>query len=106
MRQRLGAHTHLDARQQRGLAAVNAGHAQLGQPAAPGAVGQDHGLSNDQVQRRAAHAGADLHLLVALWFLAVVTQQPKVVVRPVEGLRLAAHLFPAGLQVLGQSMQK
>jgi hypothetical protein len=49
---------------QAGLAAVDAGHAQLGHPAAPGAVGQDHGLGHDQVQRRAALAGGDLHLLL------------------------------------------
>ena len=106
MRQRLGAHAHLDAGQQRGLAAVDAGYTQLGQPAAPGAVGQNHGLGHDQVQRRAAHAGADLHLLVALRLLAVVTQQPKVVVRPVESLRLATHLLASGLQVFGQPVQK
>ena len=58
MRQRLGAHAHLDAGRQAGLAAVEAGHAQLAQPAAPAAVGQDHGFGDDQVERRAAPAGA------------------------------------------------
>ena len=65
MRRRADAHAHLDARRQRRLAAVDAGHAALGQPAAPGAVGQDHRFGDDQVQRRAAHARADGHALVA-----------------------------------------
>ena len=106
MRQRLGAHAHLDAGQQRGLAAVNAGHAQFGQPAAPGAVGQDHGFGHDQVQRRTAHAGADLHLLMALRLLARVADQAEVVVWPVEGLGLATHLLAPSLQVFGQPVQK
>ena len=71
VRQRLGAHAHLDAGRQAGLAAVNAGHAGVGQQIAPAAVGQDHGLGDDQVQRRAAPAHADLHGFIAIRLAAV-----------------------------------
>ena len=104
MRQGLGAHADLHAGQQAGLAAVDAGHTQLTEPAAPGAVGQNHGLGHDQVQRRAALAGADLDLLVAYGFCAVIPDQAEVVVRPVEGFGFAAHHFAPGFQFLGQAV--
>ena len=88
---RLGGHAHLDAGRQAGLAAVDAGHAELGHPAAPGAVGHDGGLGHDQVQRRAALAHADLHLLVAAGLGAAVAHEAEVVVGAVEVLGLAAH---------------
>ena len=77
VRRRLGAHAHLDAGQHAGLAAVDAGHAVLGQPAAPGAVGQDHGLGDDQVQRRAAAARGDAHRLVAAGLDVVVDRAAR-----------------------------
>jgi hypothetical protein len=101
VRQRLGAHAHLHAGQQAGLAAVDAGHAVLGHPVAPGAVGQDHGLGHHQVQRRTALAGGDLYLFVAHRFVGGLAEQLEVVVRPVEVLGLAAHNFALGFEVLG-----
>ena len=106
MRQGLGAHAHLDAGRQRRLAAVNAGHTHLGEPAAPGAVGQNHGFGHDQVQRGAALADADEHGLVALRLRAIVALQAEVVVRAVEGLGFAAHDLALGLQVPRQAVQK
>jgi len=83
------------------------------QPAAPGAVGQDHGLGHDQIQRRATRAGADVHLLVALRLDAIAhgvdavgADELEAVVRAVEGLGLAAHHFALRLQVLGQAEGK
>ena len=111
VRQRLGAHAHLHTRQQRGLAAVNAGHTEFSQPRAPGAVGQNHRFGDDQIQRRAALAGADQHLLGAHRFgarrfgaVAGFTHQPEVVVRSVESLGFAAHHFAFALQVFGESV--
>ncbi|MNS41413.1 hypothetical protein D3C72_737640 [compost metagenome] len=106
MRQRARAHAHLDAGRQAGLAAVQARHAELAEPAAPAAVGQDHGLGHDQVERRAALARADLHLLVAGGLRAVVADEAEVVVGPAEVLGLAAHHFALRLQVLGQAEQE
>jgi hypothetical protein len=91
VRQRLGAHAHLHARRHAGLAAVDAGHAQLGQPRAPAAVGDDGRLGHDQVQRRAAPAHADLHLFAARGLGAVVAHEAKAVVGPREVLGLATH---------------
>jgi hypothetical protein len=84
------------------LAAVDAGHAELRHPAAPGAVGQDHGLGHDQVQRRTALAGADLHRLFAGGHVSRISDKAEVVVRPVEVLGLAAHHLAPGLQVFRQ----
>ena len=106
VRLRARAHAHLHARRQRRLAAVDAGHAQLVQPVAPGAVGDDGRLGHDQVQRRAALARADLHLLGAGGLGAVVADQAEGVVRPVEVFRLAAHHLALGLEHLGQLVQK
>mmetsp|Transcript_6765 Transcript_6765/g.28419 ORF Transcript_6765/g.28419 Transcript_6765/m.28419 type:complete len:744 (-) Transcript_6765:569-2800(-) len=103
MRQGLHAHAHLDAGCEAGLAAVDARQAEFGQPAAPGRVGQDHGLGHDQVQRAAAGAHADLHRLVAAGRLGALAGQAEVVVRPVEGLGLAAHHLALRLQVPGQA---
>ena len=107
VRQGLGAHAHLDTRRQAGLAAVDARHIALRQPLAPGAVGQNHGLGHDQVQRRTALAGGDVHLFVADGF-AVGTLgfigQAKVVVGPVEVLRFAAHHFTLGFEVLREAV--
>ena len=105
MRQGPRAHAHLDAGRQAGLAAVEAGHAELAEPAAPAAVGQDHRLGDDQVERRAALAGADLHLFVA-GRLALVADQAEGVVGPVEVLGLAAHHLALGLQLLRQAEQE
>ncbi|MNV21951.1 hypothetical protein D3C71_1129040 [compost metagenome] len=106
MRQSLGAHAHLHARRHAGLAAVDAWHAVVGQHQAPGAVGHDGGLGHDQIQRGAALAGGDLHLLGAIGLAAVVADQAEVVVRPVEVLGLATHHFAAGFEVLGKAVQK
>ena len=54
----LRAHSHLHAGRQARLAAIDGRHAALGEPAAPGAVGEDHRLGDDQVERRAALARA------------------------------------------------
>ena len=98
MRRRPHAHAHLDARRHARLAAVDARHAAFGQPAAPGAVGQDHRLGHDQIQRRAAHPGGDRHRLVARR-LAGVAFEAEVVVRPVEVLRLAAYHLALRLEL-------
>ena len=69
------------------------------------AVGQDHRLADDQVERRAALALADANGLVAARFthaVGTVAVQPEVVVRPVEVLGLAAHHFALRFEVLGQ----
>ncbi|MNV67552.1 hypothetical protein D3C71_1603560 [compost metagenome] len=106
MRQRLGAHAHLHARRHAGLAAVDAGHAMVGQHQAPSAVGHDGGFGHDEIERSAALARADLHLLGAIGLAAVVADEAEVVVRPVEVLGLAAHHFALGLEVFGQAVQK
>jgi hypothetical protein len=105
VRQRLGAHAHLDARRQAGLAAVDGRHAQLGQPAAPGGVGQDHGLGHDQVERRAALALADAHLSRSPSAPRCrVAGELEAVVGAVEGFGLAAHLLALRLAVQGQAV--
>ena len=109
MRRGLGAHANLHARRHAGLAAVDAGHADFGDEATPVAVGQDHRLADDQVQRRAALALADANGLVAARFthaVGTVAVQPEVVVRPVEVLGLAANHFALGFEVLGQAEGK
>ena len=58
VRQCARAHAHLHARREAGLAAVDAGHREAREPAAPVAVGEDHGLGNDQIQWRAGRRGA------------------------------------------------
>ena len=96
------AHAHLDAGRHAGLAAVDARHAVLSQPIAPGAVGQNHGLGHDQVQRCAALAGADVDGLVALRFAATRVVELEVVVGAVEVFGLAAHHFALGFKRFGQ----
>ena len=93
VRQGLGAHANFYARSQAGLTAVNAGHAMLCQPLAPGAVGQNHGFSHDQVQRCAALAGGNADLLMALWLLSTWVVELEVIVRAVEVFGFAASHF-------------
>ena len=102
------AHAHLHARRHAGLTAVDAGHAQLRQPAAPGAVGQ--GSAASATMRSSGEPRwrmVMLHFLVAGGLGAVVAfgvgihvadgfgiracARLEVVVGPVEVLRLAAH---------------
>ena len=52
------------------------------------------------------HSNADLPVLVAGGLGTVVADQTEVVVRPVEVFGLAAHDFAAGLEVLGEAVQK
>ena len=106
MRQRLGSHAHLDAGRQARLAAVDARHTEFGQPRAPGAVGQDHGLGDDQVQGRPAPPHRDLHRLLARGLGAAIAHETEVVIRPIEVLRLAAHDLALRLELRGQPMQE
>ena len=78
----------------------------FGQPVAPGTVGQNHGFRDDQIERCAALTNADLHGLRALRLGTLVSNQPEVVIRPIEGLGLAACEFAPDFQMLGQSEQK
>ena len=78
----------------------------LGEPLAPGAVGQDHRLGDDQIERRAALARADGHWLVALRLAARGVVELEVVVGPVEVLGLAANDLALALEVPGQAVQK
>ena len=78
----------------------------LGQPQAPGAVGQNHGLGHDQVQWRTALASADADRFAAPRFLAAGIVKFEVVVRAVEVFGLAAHHFTLRFQVPGQLVQK
>ena len=105
MRQRLGAHAHLYPGGQAGLAAVNARHAVLGQPVAPGAVGQYHRLGHNQVQRRAALAGGDGDLLVAHGLLTTWAIEFEVVVRSIEGFWFAACHFTLRFEIFSQFMK-
>ena len=82
------------------------GTPQLGEPAAPGAVGQDHRLGDDQVERRAALARRDLDPLVAADRAVVAAVEAEVVVGPVEVLGLAAHRLAPRLQVPRQAVQE
>ena len=107
--QGLGAHAHLDARGQGGLAAVDARHAVVGQQPAPVVVHQDHGLGDDQVERCAALAHGDAHLLLAGGggvLEGIVAQQAEGVVGAVEVLGLAAHHLAAGLERLCEPPQE
>jgi hypothetical protein len=74
--------------------------------AAPGAVGQNHGLGHDQVQRRAALAHRDLHLFGAVRLGTIVAVEAEVVIRPVEGLGLATHHLARRFQVAGQPVEE
>ena len=65
MGQSFGAHANFDAGCHAGLAAVNGRHTQAGKPLPPGTVGQDHGLRNDQVERRAPLTYANLNGLIS-----------------------------------------
>ena len=109
MRQRLGAHAHLDAGCQRRLAAVNAGNAAIGQQLAPVVVHQNHGLGHHQVQRRAALTDLDLHGFAAVrrrFLERIVAQQAEVEIRAGKGFGFAAHDFALRLQMLRQTPQK
>ena len=78
----------------------------LGQPLAPGAVGQDHGLGHDQVQRRATLADADADGFLAQRLTAARLVELEVVVGAVEIFGLAAHHFTLGFERARQPMQK
>ena len=106
MRSWARAHAHLHARSKARLAAVDRRHTAFGEPAAPGAVGQDHRLGDDQVERRAALARHDLDALVANDRSTIGGGYAKRIVGSVEVLRLAAHQLAAGLQVASQAMQE
>ena len=119
MRQRFGAHSHLDAWEHAGLRAVNGRHTHLGHPLAPGAVGKDHGLGHNQVKCTAALALGDDDALVAfrtfgerflarhvLGLTGVGAFKSKLIIGTVEVLGLAANGFSLGFQLLGQPEQK
>ncbi len=85
------------------LAAVDAGHAQLGEPAAPGGVGQNHQLRNDGVQRRAASARLDANR--GGFGAALQAVDAEGVVHSSCALGFAAHLFAPALELLRECPQ-
>ena len=107
MRQSFGAHANFDAWRHAGLASVNGGYAQAGQPLPPSAVGQNHGFRHNQIEGGASLTHTDLDRLLASGRSVIaVTHQAEVVVGSIEIFRFATHHLASRFEVLRQTPEK